>query len=123
LRYSACFRYLDSETELDRSFSFLYPIPQDPLTYYPEIISNPLLIPNLIQLLSHENTDIALQVVSALYEMTDEDVGDDAVEREEEDEGKEEVGRKLRLIMGDFVGALVSPRKPGFRCQASEVWD
>jgi len=120
---SLCHRYLDSETELDRSFSFLYPIPQDPLTYYPEIISNSLLIPDLIQLLSHENTDIALQVVSALYEMTDEDVGDDAVEREEEEKAKEEVGRKLRLIMGDFVGALVSSKRGGVWRDTSEVVD
>ena len=53
--------------------------------------------------------------------MTDEDVGDDAVEREEEDEAKEEVGRKFRLIMGDFVGALVSPKSESFGARRAKL--
>jgi hypothetical protein len=105
-------RYLDSETDLDRAFTFLYPLPQNPLLYYPEVIKNDLLLPDLVQLLSHDNTDISLQVVSALYEMTDEDVGEDLLEAEgegeDEDEKREEMRTKLRLIMGDFIGLLVS---------------
>lgn len=105
-------RYLESETELDRAFTFLYPLPQNPLLYYPEVIKNDLLLPDLVQLLSHDNTDISLQVVSALYEMTDEDVGEDLLEAEgegeDEDEKREEMRTKLRLIMGDFIGLLVS---------------
>jgi beta-catenin-like protein 1 len=103
------FRYLESEDELDKAFSFLYPLPQNPLLYYPEILKNELLLPALIQLLSHDNTDISLQVISALYEMTDEDVGEDMMEAEEEEGKKEEMGRRLRMIMGDLIEKLVSP--------------
>lgn len=124
-------RYLESETDLDRAFAFLYPLPQNPLTYYPEILKNELLLPDLIQLLSHDNTDIALQVVGALYEMTDEDVGEDAVEAEEDEEEKERMGTRLRLIMGDFIGLLVSPsvsrgsriaRSLGLADWTSSIW-
>jgi beta-catenin-like protein 1 len=103
------FRYLESEDELDKAFSFLYPLPQNPLLYYPEILKNELLLPALIQLLSHDNTDISLQVISALYEMTDEDVGEDMMEAEEEEGKEEEMGRRLRMIMGDLIEKLVSP--------------
>lgn len=101
-------RYLESEDDLDKSFTFLYPLPQNPLLFYPELIKHETLLTALTNLLSHENTDISLQVISALYEMTDEDVGEDLVEGEEEEERKEEVGRDLRMVMGELVDALVS---------------
>ena len=44
--------------------------------------------------------------------MTDEDVGEDLLEAEgegeDEEEKREEMRTKLRLIMGDFIGLLVS---------------
>jgi hypothetical protein len=54
--------------------------------------------------------------------MTDEDVGEDLGEAEgegEEEEGKrEEMRTRLRLIMGDFIGLLVSrPHRPGKKSQ------
>ena len=40
--------------------------------------------------------------------MTDEDVGEDLVEAEEDEGKKEEMGTKLRMIMGDLIELLVS---------------
>ncbi|KAJ9097641.1 hypothetical protein QFC21_004677 [Naganishia friedmannii] len=106
-------KYLDSEAELDKAFTFLYPLTADPLTYYPELSRHETLIATLTNLLTHENTDIALQVVAVIFELTDEDVGEElvegAVEEEEEDddEKREEVARKVRMVMGEFVTALL----------------
>lgn len=99
---------MESEEELDSAFTFLYPLPQQPLIYYPEMATNPVFIPNLIQLLSHENTDITLHVITALYEMTDEDVGDDMIEAEEDEARKEEIGSRVRRVVGDLINVLVS---------------
>jgi beta-catenin-like protein 1 len=85
------------------------------LTYYPELSRHETLIATLTNLLTHENTDIALQVIAVLYELTDEDVGEELVEAAveddedvDEDEKREEVARKVRMAMGEFITALVS---------------
>ncbi|KAJ9123940.1 hypothetical protein QFC22_000731 [Naganishia vaughanmartiniae] len=109
-------KYLDSEAELDKAFTFLYPLTQDPLTYYPELTHHESLVGTLTNLLTHENTDIALQVVAVVYELTDEDVGEELVEgavQDDEDDGddgdekREEVARKVRMVMGEFITALL----------------
>lgn len=105
-------RYLDSEADLDKAFTIFYPLTQDPLTYYPEIAHHETLIATLVNLLTHENTDISLQAIGVIYELTDEDVGEELVDeadRDDEDseEKREEVARNVRLAMGELMTALV----------------
>lgn len=61
-----------------------------------------------MSLLSHENTDIAIDVAEVLQELTDEDVG-----QEEEEEGEagpsaaSGSGTGARMAMGVFIDELV----------------
>ena len=58
--------------------------------------------------MSHENTDIAIDVVEVLQELTDEDVGQ---EEEEEEAGPSTAagsGTGARMAMGVFIDELVS---------------
>lgn len=62
------------------------------------------IIPILANLLSHENTDIAMDVVEVIQELTDEDVGGEVDGLENE----EETGSKTRMAMGQLIDELVS---------------
>ena len=78
--------------------------------YYPELVKSGA-ANLLVSLLSHENTDIAIDVVEVLQELTDEDVGQ---EDEEDAEGGEEGGADgkgvgARMAMGVVNDELVSP--------------
>lgn len=59
-------------------------------------------------MLSHENTDIAIDVIEIIQELTDEDVGaevDDLAEDEAEGSG---MATKTRMAMGELIDELVS---------------
>lgn len=62
------------------------------------------IIPILANLLSHENTDIAMDVVEVIQELTDEDVGGEVDDLENE----EETGSTTRMAMGQLIDELVS---------------
>ena len=55
----------------------------------------------MIGLLSHENADIVIDVVEVIHEFTDEDVGNEADEDEEESEGSREDA--LKQLIQSFV--------------------
>lgn len=74
---------------------------QAPVLAYPELVRSGT-VSLLIGLLTHENADIVIDVVEVVHELTDEDVGDEA-EQDEDDEQSAEDALKL-LIEG-----LVSP--------------
>ena len=60
--------------------------------------------------MSHENTDIAIEVVSVVQELTDEDVGaevDDLAEEEGEGSGAG-MATRTRLAMAELIDELVS---------------
>ena len=59
----------------------------------------------LTNLLSHENTDIAIDVVDIIRELTDEDVLDNL---EEDEEREEDLSSKGRMAMGELIDELVS---------------
>ncbi|KAA1466407.1 DUF1716-domain-containing protein [Dentipellis sp. KUC8613] len=73
-------KFIDSEADLDSAIKALLPLAQVPTVAYPELIKSGQ-IEKVVGLLSHENTDIALDVVELVHELTDEDVG---LEGEEE---------------------------------------
>jgi beta-catenin-like protein 1 len=71
---------------LDAAIKTLLPLAQVPKVAYPELVNSGKL-EMLVNLLAHENTDIALDIVELLHELTDEDVGGEDDEEDDEDEG------------------------------------
>lgn len=88
-------RFIDSEADLDAAIKALMPLSQSPTLAYPELVSSGS-IARLIGLLSHENTDIVIDVVEAINELTDEDVGN-GQEEDDEDEGNREDALKTLI--------------------------
>lgn len=76
-------------------------LPQKPVLFYPELVRAGT-IRILSELLAHENTDIALDVVGLLVELTEEDVGEADEDKDEEEEEN---------VMAVLVGSLVRPAK------------
>lgn len=68
-------RFADSEIELHEELQKLRVLAGAP-ELYPDLVSLNV-IPSVLGLLSHENTDIAIDVVALLQDLTDEDVLDD----------------------------------------------
>jgi hypothetical protein len=99
-------RFIESEADLDSSLKLLLPLTQNPPLFYPELVKSGT-IALLAGLLSHENTDIAIDVVEVIQELTDEDVGAEVDDLEED-----EVASATRIAMGGLIDELVS------RCRA-----
>jgi beta-catenin-like protein 1 len=95
-------RFIDSEADLDAAIKALLPLAQVPKVAYPLIIGSGQL-EVLIGLLSHENADIALDVIELIHELTDEDVGEEA---EDEDEGEEDPEQR-EAALKSLIDSLV----------------
>ncbi len=93
-------RFIDSEADLDATIKALLPLAQVPKVAYPFLIGSGQL-ETLVGLLSHENADIALDIIELIHELTDEDVGEDAEDEDEEDPEQREAALK------NLIGALV----------------
>ena len=88
------YRFVESEQELDNAIKSLQALTQAPLLY-PHLVSFNTL-ETLLQLLSHENLDIALEVVTLINEWLGDDVGAQQGEQGEmEREAVEELARVL----------------------------
>ncbi|KAL1946803.1 hypothetical protein VTO73DRAFT_14907 [Trametes versicolor] len=98
-------KFIDSEADLDAALKALLPLAQSPALAYPEIIRSGA-VERLIGLLSHENVDIVIDVVEVIHEFTDEDVGNEGDEEEEEGEGSREDALK-QLIQGFLDNAIL----------------
>ncbi|BEI86139.1 hypothetical protein CcaverHIS002_0604260 [Cutaneotrichosporon cavernicola] len=97
-------KFIDSEADLDAMLKQFLPLTQNPALYYPELISSGVL--NLFaNLLSHENTDIAIDVVEVLQELTDEDIGE---EEDELDEDDVDGAAATRLALAQIVDELLN---------------
>jgi beta-catenin-like protein 1 len=100
-------RFIDSEADLDSAIQSLMPLAQSPVLAYPELVKSGI-IAQLIDLMSHENVDIVIDVVALLHELTDEDVGDEA---ESEDADDLEIGtlskknEALKMLVDSLVGS------------------
>ncbi|KAH8830938.1 Catenin-beta-like protein [Flagelloscypha sp. PMI_526] len=77
-------KFIDSEADLDSSIKSLLPLAQVPSIAYPELVKGGSL-ELLIGLLTHENADIVIDVVELIHELTDEDVGNEGEDGDEED--------------------------------------
>ncbi|TKY47335.1 Beta-catenin protein 1 [Spatholobus suberectus] len=68
-------RFADSEVELHEELQKLKVLAGAP-ELYPDLV-NLNVVPSIVDLLNHDNTDIAIDVVQLLLDLTDEDVLDD----------------------------------------------
>lgn len=77
-------KFMESEADLDEEVKNLLTLTQAP-HLYPELVKLGS-VASIISLLSHENTDIAIDAIDLINELTDEDVGlsEDELERSEE---------------------------------------
>ncbi|KAH7105510.1 DUF1716-domain-containing protein [Auriculariales sp. MPI-PUGE-AT-0066] len=93
-------KFIDSEADLDLAIKALLPLAQVPTKAYPELAKGGGAA-RLAGLLSHENADIALEVVSVIQELTDEDTAEDAEDEDEEDEVTRD--EALRMVVDAFL--------------------
>lgn len=91
---------MESEADLDEEIKNLLALTQAP-QHYRELVSLGS-IASLLSLLSHENTDIALDAIELINELTDEDI----ISGEEIDD--EEKAEAITESINIFVKALVS---------------
>ncbi|KAN0097242.1 Catenin-beta-like, Arm-motif containing nuclear domain containing protein [Tylopilus felleus] len=77
-------KFIDSEADLDSAIKSLLPLAQSPALAYPEMIRSGI-VSLLVGLLSHENVDIVIDAVEVFHELTDEDVGNEGDEDEQEE--------------------------------------
>ena len=110
-------RFIDSEADLDSAIKSLLPLAQVPNVAYPELVKSGQ-VETLVGLLSHENTDIVLDIVELIHELTDEDVGDEAEEEEENPELREVA---LKALVKSLVCLCLLPRCSNH--QPSRSWD
>lgn len=102
----ANFRFIDSEADLDSAIKALLPLAQVPSLAYPDLVRSGQ-VATIVGLLSHENADIALDIIELVHELTDEDVGN---EGDEEDEGEDS-----EAALKTLIDALVRPTGPSTR--------
>lgn len=76
-------RFIDSEAELDSAIKALLPLSQAPVLAYPELVKSGT-VEKLVNLMSHENTDIMIDVVQLVNELIDEEAGAENEDEEEE---------------------------------------
>ena len=93
-------RFIDSEADLDVALKALLPLAQAPVLAYPELVRSGG-VGRLIGLLSHENADIVIDVVEVIHELTDEDVGNENEDDEEEEGSREDA---LKTLIEGLVG-------------------
>ena len=98
-------RFIDSEADLDSALRALMPLAQVPILAYPELVRSGS-IARLVGLLSHENADIAIDVIDLLHELTDED------NEADEDEDEEQRGAAVKTLIEALVRYLQQAARP-----------
>lgn len=99
-------RFIDSEADLDGAIQSLLPLAQSPILAYPELINSGAVL-LLVDLMSHENIDIVIDVVQLLHELTDEDVGGEDEDEDDEDDEDGAGTSKKNKALKQLVDALV----------------
>jgi beta-catenin-like protein 1 len=95
-------RFVDSEFILLEALNALLLLASSPVLSYPILLELSTLN-SLADLLSHENTEIAIAVIEVLEEMTDEEVLE--TEGEDEDEDTDERQEAMRILVEGIVEA------------------
>lgn len=95
-------KFMESEADLDEEIKNLMSLTEAP-QMYPEFVKLGS-VSSLMSLLSHENTDIAIDTIDLINELTDEDVGMGS--SEEDLERSEQVQASIKT----FVDAMVKKK-------------
>lgn len=98
---TAGFRFIDSEADLDGAIRALLPLAQVPVLAYPELVKSGSVV-RLVGLLSHENADIAIDVIEVIHELTDEDN-----EADEEGEDEEQRDAAVKALITGLVRSSI----------------
>ena len=106
-------RFIDSEADLDTAIKALLPLAQVPKVAYPLLVGSGQL-EALVGLLSHENADIALDVIELIHELTDEDVGEEDEDEDEDEDDPDQREAALKSLISALV-RLVFVKRVG-RC-------
>lgn len=97
------YRFIDSEADLDGAIKSLLPLSQSPALAYSELARSGTAA-KLVELLSHENVDIVIGVIEVIQELTDEDVGNEGDEEEDDyEEGGGPKEQALKLLFETLV--------------------
>ncbi|THV08501.1 DUF1716-domain-containing protein [Dendrothele bispora CBS 962.96] len=75
-------KFIESEADLDSAIKSLLPLAQVPTLAYTELVRSQT-VRILVELFTHENVDIVIDAVEVIHELTDEDVGDEVEEEED----------------------------------------
>lgn len=95
-------RFIDSEADLDGALRALMPLAQVPILAYPELVRSGS-VARLVGLLSHENADIAIDIIDLLHELTDED---NEMDEDEDDEQRSIVVKALIEALVRYLDEL-----------------
>ena len=85
--------------DLDGALRALMPLAQVPILAYPELVRSGS-VTRLVGLLSHENADIAIDIIDLLHELTDED------NEADEDEDGEQRSAAIKTLTEALVRYL-----------------
>lgn len=92
-------KFMESEADLDEEIKSLLSLTEAP-QMYPEFVKLGS-VPSLLSLLSHENTDIAIDTIDLINELTDEDVG--MASSEDDLERSEEIQNAIKAFVDSMV--------------------
>lgn len=97
-------KFMESEADLDEEIKNLLSLTEAP-HMYPEFVKLGS-VPSLLSLLSHENTDIAIDTIDLINELTDEDVG--MASSEDDLERSEEIQSAIKTFVDSMVNIQLS---------------
>ena len=80
----------------------MLPLSQAPAIAYPELVRSGTAT-KLVELLTHENADIVIDIVEVLKELTDEDVGNEADDDEDDEEDMGGNENALKILIEGLV--------------------
>lgn len=95
-------KFIDSEADLDAALKALIPLSQVPALAYPELAKSEN-IGMLIGLLSHENMDIVIDVVELIDELTDEDVGGEEDDADQDESEQNDRDASMKMLADAFT--------------------
>ena len=87
---------------MDSALKSLLPLAQAPILAYPELVRSGT-VKLLIDLLSHENVDIVIDVVEVVHELTDEDVGNEDEEQDNDEDEEHTAEGALKILIEGLV--------------------
>jgi beta-catenin-like protein 1 len=103
-------KFMESEADLDEEIKNLLSLTEAP-QLYPEFVKLGT-VTSLLSLLSHENTDIAIDAIDLINELIDEDVG--TSEEDDDLERSEEAQEGIKQFVDSMVNGYILKKSTAF---------